>query len=149
MRPYFMPVSSYQSPRETLGYTEADALASSRLAGLAAPAAATAAAPPALARLVRIVAFLGLVVAALRRRDRRRRRRLLARAALEQLEQQHGVFDHLAAAGQLGLRAALVGGDQLALGDQQIAQALAVAPGDVELDDQRVGELLHRVVQLG
>src|SRR5688572_28923428 len=102
-----------------------------------APAATTAATAPPLARLA---AVFSLVVATFLRREGGRRAGLVAGGALEDLEQQHGVVDHLAATRELGLPAALLRRLQLALREQQVANALAVAPRDVQLHDHRVRE---------
>src|SRR6185503_13151852 len=97
--------------------------------------AATASAAPAaaLARLAVLVLLGGfLAIAAFLRADGHGGLdRLVAGGAREELEQQHGVVDQIASAGELGLATAPLGGLQLALREQQVAQALAVAPGDV------------------
>src|SRR5690349_5346126 len=110
-----------------------------------APPATTAASSSTLARLA---AVLAVVVPAFAGRERGRFGGLVAGRALEELDQEHGVVDHLAAAGELGLTAALLRRLQLALCEQEVANPLAVAPRDVELDDHRMAELVDGCVEL-
>ena len=110
-------------------------------------ASTTAPSPATFARLPRIV-FAVDIVTTFTDRDRRCLARLVARSALDQFEQQHRIIDHLAAPGELGLAALLAGGLELALRDQEVAEALAIAPGDVELCDHRMRELVNGPVEI-